>query len=158
MPALFTSSPRAHLARGGVSWVTLLLLALLFGGGYLAYVWGPVYIVHYQVKQVVRDYMNQAVKNQDDAELVEKMIHKMRTLDTLEVPGDDGEPVEIPAVELQPQAVIWQRNPESNPPTLLVQFEYSRPVRYPLLDRWTEVTLAVDLTQDVAIPDWGPSR
>jgi hypothetical protein len=153
-----TSSPRAHLARGGISWVTVLLLSLLVGGGYLAYVWGPVYIVHYQVKQVVRDYMNQAVKNRNDAAQVEKMLHKMRTLDTLEVPGDDGEPVEIPAVEIDPQSVVWERDADSDPPLLHVQLEYTRPVYYPLLDRWTEITLGVDLTQDVAVPNWGPTR
>ena len=52
--------------RGGVSWVTLLLLVLVVGGGYLAWVWGPIYFENYAVKQVVRDYMNQAIKNHDD--------------------------------------------------------------------------------------------
>ncbi|HYD54483.1 MAG TPA: hypothetical protein VEA99_17755 [Gemmatimonadaceae bacterium] len=158
MQAPATSSPRAALARGGITWVTALLLFLLGGGGYLAITWGPVWFVHLEVKQVVHDYMNQAVKNANDAELVEKMVHKLRTLDEQDVPGDDGELVRTPTIEVDPGAVTWERDAQAEPPTLHVAFEYTRAVRYPILDRWTEVTLDVDLTKDVARPDWGPSR
>ncbi len=158
MQASAPSTPRAVTARGGISWVTALLLALLAGGAYLAITWVPVWIVHFQVKQVVHDYMNQAVKNRNDAELVEKMVHKLRTLDEHDAPDEDGELVQVPVVDLDPAAVTWERDADADPPTLRVAFEYTRAVRYPFVERWTEVTLGIDIAKDVAIPDWGPSR
>ena len=66
MIAARTAPPRRVGERGGVSWVSALLLLGLVTAGYLLSVWGPVYVVHYEVKQVVRDYANQAVKNTND--------------------------------------------------------------------------------------------
>lgn len=158
MQAPPTSSSRATLARGGITWVTAFLLFLLAGGGYLAVTWGPVWMVHFQVKQVVRDYMNQAVRNPNDAELVEKMIHKIRVLDEQEEPDENGRIVRAPTVVVDPAAVVWERDTQAVPPMLHVQLEYTRAVRYPLVDRWTEITLDVDLTSDLSRVDWGPVR
>jgi hypothetical protein len=147
----------ARQARGGISWVTALLLFLLAGGAYLAWTWFPVYILHYEVKQVVRDYINQAVRNQNDAELVEKMVHKLRTLDDLDMVDDDGNAATTPTVQVAATEVVWERD-TGQPPMLHVAFEYTRPVAYPLLGRWTSKTLSVDITEDLTRPDWGPSR
>ena len=67
-----------RVERGGISWVTLLLLVLVVGGAYLAWIWVPLYFDHYTVKQVVRDYMNQAIKNPDDEALRRDMVLKIR--------------------------------------------------------------------------------
>lgn len=147
-----------RLARGGISWVTLLLLLLVAGAAYLTWTWGPVYLVHYEVKQVVRDYMNQAVKEPNDQQLLQDMIHKLRVLDQLKVPDETGKLVAVPTVQLAPEDVTWQRDTRVDPPSLHVAFAYTRPVLYPLLHRWTQSTLSVDLTQDLARPDWGPMR
>jgi hypothetical protein len=148
----------ARPARGGVSWVTLALLAALVGGGYAVWMWGPVYLVHVEVKSVVHDYMNRAVRNHDDAKLVEDMIHKLNTLEELEVTGNDGKPARIPTVQLAAQDVTWERDARATPPVLHVAFDYTRPVAYPLLARWTSATFSVDLENDLTVPDWGPTR
>ena len=135
-----------------------ILFACLALAGYLAVVWVPVWLVHYEVKQVVRDYGNQAVKNPNDAELLEHMCRKLQSLDTIRVPGADGRLEPQPTVEVAPQEVTWERDATAVPPTLHVAFEYQRQVYYPLLDRWTERTLQVDLTMDIARADWGPLR
>jgi hypothetical protein len=158
MPRPPPSSPPARLARGGVTWVTVLLVALVAGGGYLGLIYLPVYWLHAEVKQTVRRFMNEAVKNPNDAELVEKMVHKLRTLDSQEVMGDDGNPTTAPTVDVDPKDVTWERDTSRKPPTLHVAFEYTRIVPYPFLHRSTERTLSVDLTQDIGIPDWGPSQ
>ncbi|HYD40804.1 MAG TPA: hypothetical protein VEB43_08235 [Anaeromyxobacter sp.] len=158
MQASAPSTPRAALARGGITWVTALLLVLVVGGGFLAWTWTPVWMMHLEVKQVVRDYMNRAVKDRNDAGLLTRMVAELRRRTEQEVPDDDGEIVEAPAVDLDPGAVIWERAAEEDPPTLHVQFEYTRPVRYPLVNRWTEITLEVDLTAELTHPDWGLSR
>ncbi len=149
-------SPRA--ARGQITWVTASFLALLAGGAYLAWVWIPVYVVDYQAKQVVRDHMHQAVKDPDDAGLRERMIARLRLLDSFEAVGEDGAPVRLPAVDLAPQDVTWERNRDVQPPTLRVAFDYRRVVAYPGLDRRAEKVFTIDLTEDVSIPDWGPAR
>src|SRR5512138_1042037 len=64
----------------GVTWVTLLILLVLVGGAYLTWVWVPVYFENYTVKQVVRDYQNQAIKNNDDEQLRHNMVLKIRSL------------------------------------------------------------------------------
>jgi len=151
-------SPAARPARGAVSWVSLLLLVLVVGGGYLAWTWGPVYLLQIEVRQVVRDYMNQAIKNPNDAVLVEKMLHKLRTLDEQEVPDESGELVTVATVQVEAADVTWERDMDSEPPMLHVAFTYTRAVPYPLLARWTEKTLSVDVTQDLAKADWGPTR
>lgn len=147
-----------RLARGRITWVSLLLLVALVGGGYLALTYVPVYWLHVEVKQVVRDYMNQAIKNKDDAVLVEMMIHKIRVLDSQERLDDRGKIVKVPTIQLQPREVTWTRDTSSQPNTLRVAFEYTRVVEYPFTGRWTEKTLAVDLTNDLERADWGPAR
>jgi hypothetical protein len=144
--------------RGGVSWVTLLLLALVVGAGYLAAVWVPVYYEAYAVKQVVRDYMNQAIKNSDDAALRRNMVLKIRSLDVRTTVDDFGRPVRVPTVPLEERDVSWERDARSQPPMLRVSFEYEREVEYPWLDRTARKVFAVDLTNEMVVPNWGPPR
>lgn len=140
--------------RGAITWVTLLLVLLAASAGYLAWVWGPVYLVHFEAKQVVRDYANQSIKNPNDEVLVQSMTHKIRSLDTTTVEGADGRPVRVPAIDLQPQDVTWQRQGDE----LRVAFEYVRSVTYPFLDRTVEKTFQVDMTMDITRADWGKAR
>ncbi len=144
--------------RGGVSWVTLLLIVLVVGGGYLAVVWLPVYYENYAVKQVVRDYMNQAIKNNDDEGLRHLMVLKIRSLD--QRPGVDefGRPVVLPTVALDERDVSWERDVRSQPPMLRVSFEYAREVDYPWLNRTATKVFAVDLSNELVVADWGPPR
>ncbi len=151
-------SPPPRGVRGQITWVTALLLALLAGGGYLAWIWIPVYVVDFEAKQVVRDYMHQAVKDPDDAALRERMVARLRLLDTSEGVDRDGQPARLPTVDVAPQDVTWERNRDVRPPTLRVAFDYVRVVTWPGLDRRTEKTFTIDLTEDVSIPDWGPAR
>lgn len=156
-----SSSPRRSSRRGergAITWVTALLLAGLTAGGYLVVVWGPIWVVHYEVKQVVRDYGNQAVKNPNDQQLVVDMCAKLRSLDRTRVIAADGREELRPSVEVAPQEVRWERDTTSRPPALRVAFAYRRDLYYPILERWTEVDMQVDLTMDIGLPDWGPNR
>ena len=135
--------------RGAITWVTALILAVLVAAGYLGAVWGPVYLVDYEVKQVVRDFGNQAIKNPRDAELLAAMCQKLRSLDSTEVVGPDGRPERRPTVDVHPQEVTWERDTSESAPNLHVAFEYRRDIHYPLLDVWKEVTMAVDLNIDL---------
>lgn len=155
------SGPRVDLARaqrGAISWVTLLLIALVVVGGYLAWVWVPIYFENYAVKQVVRDYMNQAIKNRDDATLQRNMVLKIRSLAKVDGVDQFGQPLAVPAVPLEERDVVWERDMEARPPMLRVAFEYVREVDLPLLDRRTSKVFSIDLTNELTIPDWGPAR
>ena len=145
-----------HGERGGVSWVTLLLLAVVGGAGYLAWVWLPIYFDHYTVKQVVTDYMNQAVKNPDDAELRRGMVAKIHSLGQIDTVDQWNRPVKVPAIPVVESEVIWQRDVATK--SLRVAFEYERQVHYPFLDRVVVTTLTLDRTGDINRPDWGPTR
>jgi hypothetical protein len=148
----------ARAPRGQISWVTLLLIVLVVVGAYLAWVWVPVYYENYAVKQVVRDYMNQAIKNPNDEGLRSNMVLKIRSL--AEVEGVDrwGRPARLPAVPLEDRDVRWERDTRSQPVMLHVSFDYVREVNLPLLDRVVSKTFSVDLTSDLTIPNWGPAR
>jgi len=158
MAPLSPIHPPRRYERGGVSWVTLLLLAMVTAAVYLVVVWAPVFVLHYEVKQVVRDYMNQAIKNRGDAALVERMCGKIRSLDSTRVTRDDGSVLNEPSVNLNPGDVTWERDSSSSPETLHVAFEYTRVVRYPYLEKSTEWVGAVDLSSELTVPDWGPAR
>ncbi len=142
--------------RGGVSWVTLLLVVGVAAGGYWGWVWFPIYFDHYTVKQVVNDYMNQAVKNPDDATLRQNMVKKIASLVQVKTVDAHGLPVTVPAIVVDERAVIWERDRDTK--LLHVAFEYERQVEYPFLDRATVKTFIVDRTGDLTIPDWGPQR
>jgi hypothetical protein len=144
--------------RGGVSWVSLVLLLGLVTSVYLLVVWSPVYILHYEVKQTVRDYMNQAVKNRDDAKLVENLCAKLRSLDAVQVTDANGSVTLLPVIDLAPSDITWERDTSSQPPMLHVAFEYTREVRYPVLEKVTEWIGTIDLNNDLSIPNWGPLR
>ncbi len=144
--------------RGAVTWVGLLLAVLVVGGGYLAWVWAPVYFENYTVKQVVRDYLNQAIKNPDDALLRHNMVLKIRSLDERTALDAYGRTVTVPSVALEENDVSWERDTRSQPPMLRVSFEYERQVEYPLLNRTGTKVFVVDLSNDLTIPNWGPPR
>lgn len=155
------SGPRVDLARaqrGAITWVTLLLVVGVVVGGYLLWVWAPLYYENYAVKQVVRDYMNQAVKNRNDEQLRRNMVAKIRSL--AEVDGVDqyGRPARVPAIGLEERDVTWERDASAQPPMLHVSFDYLREVHLPLLERTASKVFTVDLSNDLTIPDWGPSR
>jgi len=145
-------------ARGAITWVTAVLLLGLCAAGYLASVWVPVYILHYEVKAVVRDYANRAIKNPADADLVGEMCARLRSLDRVTAPGEDGELVSRPAADVHPRDVVWERDGNASPPALRVAFEYRRDVHYPILDRWEEKTMRVDLSLDISRADWGSAK
>lgn len=155
------SGPRVDLARaqrGAITWVTLLLVIVVVGAGYLAWVWAPIYFENYAVKQVVRDYMNQAIKNPNDAMLRQMMVAKIRSL--VQVDGVDrfGRPARVPGIALEEGDVSWERDTSSQPPMLHVQFDYLREVNLPFLERTSSKVFTVDLWNDLTVPDWGPSR
>ncbi len=139
-----------------MSWVTLLLVVVVAGAAYLGSVWAPVYFDHYTVKQVVADYMNQAIKNKDDAQLVARMVAKIRGLSTVVGVDQYGQPTRTPAIPLEEAAVTWQRDDGAK--TLHIAFEYERQVVYPYLNRTAVKTFSLDRTFDITVPDWGPAR
>jgi len=141
--------------RGEITLVGLGMAVALLAGLYLAWMWVPVYVVQYEVKQVVRQFGNQAVHDPLDGPLVEAMVTRIRALDSSERVGDGGERRKVPTVDITAQDVTWERLADHQ---LRVAFEYTRTVPYPLLDRRLERTMSVDLTMDISAPDWGTSR
>jgi hypothetical protein len=144
------------LERGAASWVTILLVLGIAAGAYAAVVFVPPMVLHYEVKQVVRDYGNQAVKNKNDAALLEEMVTKIRLLQSVPGVDDSGRKVRIPVIDISKQDVTWERTAE--PPSLHVEFEYPRTLELPWLDRSLERVYRVNLTMDLTRADWGPQR
>jgi hypothetical protein len=147
---------RGRLERGTASWVTVLLVLGLAAGAYAAVVFVPPAVLHYEVKQVVRDYGNQAIKNTDDERQIESMVQKIRSLDSVAGMDEAGRPTRIPVVDLHKEDVVWERS--TSAPSLHVVFEYPRTLELPWLDRVVERVYRVDLTMDLKRADWGPAR
>jgi hypothetical protein len=145
------SPPRPRPPRGEITWVGIALLLGALGAAWLAWVAVPAYMLHLEVKQVVRDFANQAVKSSDDAGLVERMTQRIRALAQVEQPLDDGRLERRPAIDLRPQDVAWERLPGDQ---LHVAFDYDRELRLPLLERRLPRRFSVDLTLDVARAQW----
>jgi hypothetical protein len=143
---------------GQVTWVGVLLLLGLAAAVYGGIVFVPVYTLHYEVLQVVRDYGNQAIKERDDALLVSRMTQKIQSLDAVVVEDEHGRPQKQPVIDLRPEDVSWTRDTSAQPPVLHVAFEYVQSVELPWLDRTIEKPFEVDLTLDLGRPDWGPAR
>lgn len=136
--------------------MSLLLLLVVAGGGYLAWVWGPLYVSQYEVKQVVADYINQAVKNPNDDALREAMCQKLASLEKERTVDEYGRTALVPVIQVDPRDVVWERDADAK--TLHVAFEYERQVVYPFLDRTASKTFSIDRTGDISLPDWGPAR
>lgn len=124
--------------------------------GYLGWVWLPLYFDHYAAKQVVTDYMNQAVKNRDDAALRRAMVKKLASLSHVAGVDAYGAPARVPAIQVDERAVTWERDDAAK--SLHIAFEYDREVVYPFVNRTAVKTFSVDKTFDVSLPDWGPAR
>ncbi|MCX5732356.1 MAG: hypothetical protein NTY18_13630 [Deltaproteobacteria bacterium] len=139
------------LERGTASWVTLVLVLGIAAGAYAALVFVPVLVLNYEVKQVVRDYGNQAVKNPDDAVLLDGMLQKIRTLQQVDGFDEAGRKVKVPVIDIRKQDVTWERSAE--PPSLHVEFEYPRILELPWLERRIERVYRVDLTMDLKRAD-----
>lgn len=144
-------SSRQAAARGAITWVGLVLLVGILGGAYLAWTWVPVYVVHLEVKQVVRDIGNRAVRNPDDQELLAELVSRVRGLESVRTVDPEGRSVTVPVVDLRPEAITWERQP---PDALHVAFDYERQVPLPLLDRSLQRVMSVDLTLDISRARW----
>ena len=152
-------SPGRRVERGEISWVTLVLVVVVASGAYLGWVWAPAWFQLFTVKQVVRDYMNQAIKNHDDERLRRNMVAKIRSLEQVEATDVHGRPVLVPALSLDERDVLWERSDGgSGPRTLRVAFAYERRLVYPFVGRTDVRVFEVDLTGDLTPPDWGPAR
>jgi len=159
MATLSSILPPRRFERGGVSWVTLLILVGLVVGVWMFIAWMPIYVVHYEVKQTVRDYANQAIKNPDDAQLVTNLCAKLRSLDATIVVAEDGTTQKVPSIQVEPADVVWERDMDATPPTLHVAFDYTREVHYPFLKSVTQEWVGnIDITNDLSRADWGPAR
>jgi hypothetical protein len=158
MATLLSNPPSRRYERGGISWVTALLLVAAVSAAYLLVTWVPIYFAHYAVKQTVRDYMNQAIKNRNDDELIAQMCQKLASLESVTVVDANGVEQREPAVKVTPADVTWERDTSSSSPMLHVAFEYTRQVEYPYLSKVTEWVGSVDLNNELTIPDWGPAR
>ena len=141
--------------RGEITWVTLVLILALVTGGYLAVVWAPVYIVRYEAGVLATEYANKAVHNRDDAQLVQDALFppvhgwtrsrsRRRTARS---------PCSRPSI-CAPSDVTWVRNTDATPPTIHVAFEYTTSVYFPVLDRFSEKTFAIDRFQDIQPAKW----
>ena len=146
-----STASRRPLERGQFSWVTIAMLLALAGGGYMAWIWVPIYVTNYEVKQTVRDFMNQAVKNRFDEQLKSNLCRRLTGIEPF---GPSGAPPGEPLINLQPSDITWERDTQSTPPMLHVALEYTRSVTYPGLDRTEEVTMSVEFTQDIEVPKW----
>jgi len=142
----------------GAAWLSLLLLLAVAGSAYLSWTWAPVYFTHLEVKQVARDYMNQAVKDANDEVLIARMVERLARVEVVKVEGADGEPELRPLIVVDPRDVSWERDTSTTPPVLRVSFPYEREVRYPLLDRTTTKIFSVNLENELAPADWGRLR
>jgi hypothetical protein len=112
-------------------------------------------MLHLEVKQVVREFANEAVKTSDDAGLVERMTQRIRALAQDEAPLEDGGVERRPAVDVRPQDVAWERLPGDQ---LHVAFEYDRELALPFVQRRMPRHFSVDLTLDVTRAQWGSTR
>lgn len=144
---------RLRAQRGAITWVTALLVLLVASAGYLAWTYMPVYILHLNVKQVVHDFGNRAIKNADDAVLVAQLVQKLQSLESVKVEGPNGTERRRPVIDVNPGDVTWERL--TDPPRLHVAFQYEREVELPLLDRTTSQALAIDMEMDISRVDWG---
>jgi hypothetical protein len=148
------SRARATPGERGAAWVNLLLLLALAVAGYLAWVWLPVYADHYQVKQTTRDYMNRAVKDRNDAALVAGLSGALLRIGHVRLKDEEGTVYDVPAVDVPPDAISWERDTSGKPPVLRVSFEYERTIVLPFLDRTTVKHFSVELETDITVPTW----
>ena len=143
-------------ARGAVTWVTMLLLVIVAAVGYFGWIYAPLYLDNFAVRQAVRATMNEAVKNPDDASLITGLCEKIRSIRFVDGVDAMGRTVPVPAVTVDERAVTWTREANRTPPTLRVSFEYEREVVYPFINRTGTKVFEVDETNDLTRPDWGP--
>jgi hypothetical protein len=141
-------------ARGAITWVTMLLIVLAVGVGYLGWVWVPLYLDNYAVRQALRASMNEAIKNNDDALLVRELCKKIRGVRTVEGIDDFGRRVPMPAVAVDERNVSWSRDLDGRPPMVHVTIQYDREVVYPFLDRVDTKTFVIEDSNDLTPVKW----
>jgi len=137
-----------------MSWVSFLLLVALVGGGYLGWVWVPIYWDHIDVKQSTRDFMNRAVKDRDDAALVAGLSQKLASIRKVRWVDEAGQAWEAPAVDVPQQSITWERDVESKPPMLRVSFSYERVVTFPWIGKTRTKHFDISLENDLTVPEW----
>jgi len=138
----------------GMSWVSVLLFLALVLGGYLGWVWVPVYWDHIDVKQSTRDFMNRAVKDRDDAALVAGLSKRLASIRRVRWVDEGGQAWEAPAVDVPVESISWERDVESKPPMLRVSFSYERVVTFPFIGKTQTKHFDITLENDLTVPEW----
>jgi len=150
-----TTASRRSLERGQFSWVTLVLFLGVGATFYFGWVWVPVLMTHQRVKSVVHEHINLAVHDRNDANVVKRMCLMLEGVDNQLERDENGRATTVPAVVVAPEDVVWERDTEVTPPMLHVEFEYVRRITYPLVDRTEDVTMRIDISGDIGVPNWG---
>ena len=132
----------------------MLLIVLAVGVGYLGWVWVPLYLDNYAVRQAVKATMNEAIKNRDDAALIQGLCQKIRSIRTVQAVDEAGRTVSLPAVSVDERNVSWSRDADAKPPMLRVTVEYEREVVYPFLERTDTKTFVVEDSNDLTPVKW----
>ncbi len=142
--------------EGKITWVTVVMVAMLLGGGYVLYVWGPIYMDHYDVRQTVRGVANSAVMNPDDEHLKADLLAKLRSVRLEEfIDSESGQKTRRPVVNLQPQDLIWERDTRATPPTVHIAFDYVRQIHLPIFNKTQEKPFHIDMTIEISRAEWG---
>lgn len=139
-----------------MSLLSVLLLLALAIVAYLGWVWVPIYSEAYEVKQTTRGFMNRAVKNPHDDELVEGLSKKLEALHRVRTIDEEGRATDEPAVVVPVEDIHWVRDTDSRPPILRVSFSYERQVTYPWIGKTVTKIFEVRLENDLTVPIWDP--
>ncbi|GAC1336178.1 MAG: hypothetical protein NVSMB23_00310 [Myxococcales bacterium] len=137
----------------GLTWVSFLLLVLVAAGGYWAFVFGPVYLDHAEVKQFCAQAGNMAYTEHSDAAVKAFVVNHIRTKFAYEELLSNGMTKTSYKIDFDPdQDVRIERS--ALPPKIDIEVSYGRTVALPILGGARTVNFLVHTEQDLSTVKW----
>jgi len=120
--------------RGRMQIMTMLLLLGLTVGVYLFVVYTPIYLDHFNAKSKCDETVKSTWRMEDEnktREMLHRLVEKVVTVK--EMQGD--EEVSVPGIDPQDEDTDVEIDRTQTPPLLIVDFAYSRVIKFPLIKK-----------------------
>ena len=142
----------ARRAERGLTWVSFLLLVLVVGGAYWAWVFGPAYIDNLAVKRICATGANLAYAERNDATVRTWLYNNIREQFAYEYMQANGMRAKGYKIEFEPSDVRLERI--LAPPLIRIDVSYSRTIEMPILGGARTLVFNDHTEQDLSPVKW----
>jgi hypothetical protein len=134
--------------RGAINFVQVFLVLLLIGGGYLAWVYGPLWIQYFGMRKAVRVACNAAYRDRSEDGVRDVIMREWKELNVQDGSLEDGtiKMVATPFDRTQNIDITFAKDPAS----VTVGIHYTQHIVFPFVNKERDIDFEYTHNEDLA--------